>query len=82
MTTDDADAFIEKAAQLACSVDNPSFTIPMALWCTGLTEEKAFVISTQILTKNAIEAIKHEIICKEGIENKKERAKIVFCCAK
>ena len=54
----------------------------MALWCTGLTEEKAFVASTQILTKNAIEAIKHEIICKEGIENKKERAKIVFCCAK
>ena len=54
----------------------------MALWCTGLTEEKAFVASTQTLTKNAIEAIKHEIICKEGIENKKERAKIVFCCAK
>ena len=73
---------VECAARIKCCVPNQAFTIPMALWCAGADSSRAFNAYTQDRTKRATEAILSEIACVDDIENQKERAKILVCCAK
>ena len=54
----------------------------MVLWCAGANSSRTFNAYTQDRTKRATEAILSEIACVDDIENQKERAKILVCCAK
>ena len=54
----------------------------LSQWRCGADSSRAFNAYTQDRTKRATEAILSEIACVDDIENQKERAKILVCCAK